>query len=118
MLRNKKGMIWIIVVGIMITLVINSKTKGFDKAIETIKKDEYNGTVTDKFNDRVKYNGPVVILSNGRIVRLYSYEYDKISINDSLSKKTDSTILQIFKKDTVITIDESIYINYLKNKNK
>lgn len=105
-------------IGVIVIVVINSKGKGFDKVIETMKHDEYHGKIVDRFIDGKNHNQPTIILSNGRVITLYGHEYNKTAKGDSVSKEVNTTILKIFKKDGVEIIDRRIHVEYLKSKNK
>ncbi len=99
--------------------VINTdENESFEKVIKVIEKDEYNGIVTEKFIDNQNHNNPTIILSNKRKITLYGQQYDEINVGDSLSKKINSGILEVFKKDTVIRIDQRKHIETLKPKNR
>jgi hypothetical protein len=99
--------------------VINTdENESFEKVIKVIEKDEYDGIVTEKFIDNENHNNPTIILSSNRKISLYGNHYDEINVGDSLSKKINSGILEVFKKDTVIRIDQRKYIETLKPKNR
>ena len=104
-----------LVIGFAYVISIDSK-KGFDKVVETIEKDEYYGSVSSKYIDKENHNEPTIILSIGKKISLYGQQYDKIDIGDSLSKKLNTAVIEVYKKDTVITIDQKAYIEYLKKK--
>lgn len=103
------------VVGFIYIVNIDSN-KGFDKVIETIEKDEYFGHVSNKYIDKKNHNEPMILLSTGKKISLYGQQYDKIDVGDSLSKKMNTTVIEVYKKDRVITINQKDYIEMLKKR--
>ncbi|SCY98292.1 hypothetical protein [Flavobacterium caeni] len=109
-----KFLIGILIFVGFIWLANRDKTAGFDKVIETIKRDQYYGIVSDKFIDKENHNTPVLKLSHGKKISLYGQQYDLIEIGDSLSKQVNNATIQVYKSDTIIEIDQEAYIEYLK----
>ncbi|MBN8643481.1 MAG: hypothetical protein J0L86_16840 [Flavobacteriales bacterium] len=105
----------VIFFGFFYLLTIDYK-KGFDLVLKTIKLDSYEGIVIDKYYDKKNHNNPTLILSTNRSITLYGEQYSQINLNDSLSKKKNSTKLYVFKKDRIIVIDLKEYIETLKMK--
>ena len=58
------------------------------------------------------------VISSGKKISLYGQQWDKMKIGDSLSKKLNTTTIEVFKKDKVIQIDLRAYIEHLKKKMK
>lgn len=103
----------IIFFGLYYLLTIDQK-KGFDLVLNTIKSDYYEGVVIDKYYDKENHNNPTLVLSSNKSITLYGEQYSLININDSISKKKNSTLLYVFKKDGIIKIDLKEYIESLK----
>ena len=112
------GMIFILMLGIFFWVINIDENESFEKLIRVIEKGEYHGIVTKRFIDNENHNTPTIVLTNQKRITLYGQQYDEINIGDSLSKKTNTSVLEVFKKDTVIKIDQRKYIETLKPKNK
>lgn len=109
----------IVLIIIFFAFILNiNQNDSWDKVIKVIEKDEYHGIVTDRFIDTENHNDPTIVLSSGKKISLYGEQWDKIKIDDSLSKKLNTTIIEVFKKDKVIQIDQRAYIEHLKRNNK
>ncbi len=102
--------------GLYYLLNINPK-KGWDLVINSIKTDSYNGKVVDKYYDRKDHNSPTLVLSSNRKITLDGRQYYQISLNDSVSKKNNSTMLYVYKKDKIIEIDLIQFIKNRRNEN-
>jgi hypothetical protein len=104
----------------IIIFIINScnKENGWDLKIKKIKKDEYYGIVKEKFIDTKNHNTPIVRLQPYKEISLYGEQHALIDKGDSLSKKLNTTIIEVYKNDTLIFINQEAYILFLKNKNK
>lgn len=109
----------IVLIIIFFAFILNiNQNDSWNKVIKVIEKDEYYGIVTDRFIDAENHNGPTIVLSSGKKISLYGQQWDKIKIGDSLSKKLNTTIIEVFKKDEIIQIDQRAYIEHLKRNNK
>jgi hypothetical protein len=109
----------IVLIIIFFAFILNiNQNDSWDKVIKVIEKDEYHGIITDKFIDKENHNDPTIILSSGKKISLYGQQWDKMKIGDSLSKKLNTTTIEVFKKDKVIQIDLRAYIEHLKKKMK
>ena len=93
-------------------------TKTYDGVLIGIKSDKYEGLIVEKYYDEKNHNDPTIILSNNKILTFYDDEYKQLDLNDSISKKKNSTILYVFKKNNTIKIDLKTNIEFLKKKNK
>lgn len=77
--------------------------------VKNIKEDRYSGIVRKKYIDNHK---SVLTTINNRHFNDFYEVSIKYDVGDSLFKKENSTILQIHKKDTVITVDYNTMIPY------
>lgn len=108
-----KGISIVLIIFIVFILNIN-QNDCWDKVIKVIEEDEYHEKITDKFIDTENHNDPTIILSSGKKISFYGQQWDKMKIGDSLSKKLNTTTVEVFKKDKVIQIDQKAYIELLK----
>ncbi len=108
----------ILMAGIFFWILNTDENESFEKVIRVIEKDEYYSKVTKKYIDTKNHNDPIIVLSSGKKISLYGQQYDLINVGDSLSKKKNTGILEVYKKDTIIKIDQRKYIETLKPKNK
>lgn len=77
--------------------------------VKRIKEDTYSGIVSRKQVDNHKSVLTTINEQNFNDFYEISLKYD---VGDSLFKKQNSTIMQIYKKDTIITIDYNTMIPY------
>lgn len=91
----------------IIFIIYSCKTdNGWYLVINTIKKDEYHGIVSDKFIDTKNHNTPIVRLLPFKEISIYSEHYILIDLGDSLSKKLNTTIIEVYKKDTLLLLNQ------------
>lgn len=97
-------------------LFTRDESKDFDQIITVIENDEYYGIVNLKFIDSENHNSPTIVLSNGKHLTFYDQQFDIIEIGDSLSKKLKTTIVKVFKKNTITEINQKEYILEIEGK--
>ena len=108
----------ILMAGIFLLILNTNQNESFENVIRVIEKDEYYSKVTKKYMDNKNHNDPTIVLSSGKKITLYGEQYALINVGDSLSKKKNTGILEVYKKDTIIKIDQRKYIETLMPKNK
>jgi len=102
---------------ISLIFLVGCKSEGdFTRYINKIKKLEYQGNVERKFVDKYEHNFLTIQLSNGRKLVLWPTEYYSIKTGDSLSKKKNSTILSIYRKNKLIKVDLRENIRFFNDK--
>lgn len=109
-----KGISAIILILIFIFVLKSKDNDGWDKVIKVIEQDEYYGKVNEKFIDTKNHNTPIVRLLPKKEISLYGQQWELIDVGDSISKRLNTTVIQVFKRDKVITIDQKAYIETLK----
>ena len=97
-----------IILGIFTVIVIKGfltpqKAK-YDKHLETIKQKEYKGVVAKKYKDKNRHNRSFLMLSNLTEVSINSRAYDKIEINDSITKASGELYLTIYRNNSNLKI--------------
>lgn len=109
---NKLKVIFIIVILIGgIYIYNNTDSKESWKELLNVKiEDEYYGVVIEKYIDRANHSERTIKLSSDTTLCFYDKDYEKIDLNDSISKSKKSNILYVFKKDTIIKIDITLGI--------
>lgn len=113
-----KGIVFILLIVAVIWIVSSKRNNdGWDSVIKVMENDEYCGKVTQKIIDKQNHNTPIIVLSTDKKISLYGNQWDLISIGDSISKKLNTTIIEVFKKDTLLKINQKEYIENLKKKN-
>ena len=119
--ENLKYLNWItaiFLVCIFFWIINTDQNESFEKTIKVIENDEYSAKVIKMFYDKKNHNTPTIVLSNEKTISLYGQQYALVEIGDSLSKKKNTGILEVFKKDTVLKIDQRKYIESLMPKSK
>lgn len=102
---------------ISLIFLFGCKSEGdFTRYINNMKKLEYQGNVERKFVDKYEHNFLTIQLSNGKKVVLWPTEYYSINTGDSLSKKKNSTILSIYRKNKLIKVDLRENIRFFNDK--
>lgn len=102
---------------ISLIFLCGCKSEGdFTRYINDMKKLEYQGNVERKFVDKYEHNYLTIQLSNGKKVVLYPTEYYIINTGDSLSKKKNSTILSVYRKNKLIKINLRENIRFFNDK--
>jgi len=102
---------------ISLIFLFGCKSEGdFTRYINKIKKLEYQGNVERKFEDKYEHNFLTIQLSNGRKLVLWPTEYYIIKTGDSLSKKKNSTILSVYRKNKLIKVDLRENIRFFNDK--
>jgi len=77
--------------------------------VKMIKEDTYNGIVSRKQIDNHKSVLTTINEKNFNDFYEISIKYD---VGDSLFKKENSTIMQIYKRDTIVSVDYNTMILY------
>ena len=110
-----KGISIVLLVLIFIFIMKSNDNNGWDNVIKVIEQDQYYGKVDKKFIDTQNHNTPIIRLLPEKEISLYGQQWELIDVGDSISKKLNTTVIEEFKKDKVITIDQKAYIETLKN---
>lgn len=72
----------------------------------------FSGSIVKKYIDKHNRMSPTFKLRDSSEVFGYSILWKKAEIGDSLTKKTNSRFVKIFKKDTTIVIDMNVAFKY------
>jgi hypothetical protein len=114
----------IIIFVIMIFLVnflLNSlilDEKFYMKMLEKRKEDQYNGIVLKKYIDKTKHSTPMIEL-NDTIISLENSFWEKISVGDSIIKKSGDATIMVFKGNgQIINLDYIMYFNKIIDRKK
>jgi hypothetical protein len=82
-----------------------------DRVIESIKNEEYEGVIVNRYYDKKNHNTPMLVFSNFVEVPIYGQFYSQIKIGDSVVKKKNDTKIVIYRQNEVIILDN---INVIK----
>lgn len=107
----KALIIFLITIGWLCFIILNSNRYEQNKSqYQDMLKDEFSGKIVERYIDKNNRNSPTFILNNSNGFVQYSQLWKKINIGDSLFKKSNSRLVTIIKKDTIIVFD--IYKEY------
>lgn len=107
-------------VGIFIAVIIiweifyNTDDKFYDNLLNSIRNQEYIGTVTKKYYDKENHNTPTLILKNGDKIYIYGIIWGKIIIGDSIVKNKNETVLSVFRNEKKLIFDNKKIIDDIR----
>ncbi|MDR2222956.1 MAG: hypothetical protein LBE34_09475 [Flavobacteriaceae bacterium] len=112
-LANKPWVILVMVFGVvgglLYLIVTDNKFTRNDRDLRENLLRDYRGVVIEKGKDTANRDTPYIILSDGTRFNYFSSVYPIIEVGDSISKDSNSSLIRVIKKDTII------YRDYIKD---
>jgi len=119
MIKNNNILLTTVVIAFLIFFYpyIFNKKDHYEKWLEVIKSENYQGIVKKKYIDKDNHNDPTILFSNGTHCTIFLQFYSKIDVGDSILKKKGSTKIFVYSVNgSVIFDNDSLYKKYTKTK--
>jgi len=99
-IKNILGLIGVVSFAtVMLLIQKHERTpeKLYENELQISLNSEYRGVVVKKFRDRINHNAAKIVLKSGYTTVLYDKLYDMVKVNDSMVKRLNETITEIYR---------------------
>ncbi len=114
--RTLKNIIVLLIIAGFVIWRIFDKSTTAQIILSGVKNDKFQGIVDSVYRDKSDHNAKKVRLTSGYLYSLYPEWESKVAIGDSLSKKQNSVVVEVFKSNgNKIILDYKELVKTIRN---
>jgi hypothetical protein len=83
----------------------NTDQHRYERSVQNMMQEDYNGVVVKKYIDKANHNSPMLRFSNKKEIAIFGRFYAVIKIGDSLIKNNNSLKILVYRGDSKLVLD-------------